>query len=202
MLPAPARGRDFRPLAAAIGALMILTGAAPSYAQQPPPETPAVRQLMEATRAYAWLHRRVENNLAPLEVNANPDTIHRLVQEMAAAIRAARPDARQGEFFTNALAVELRFRIAEALAADHFTAWDVHAVEAANGIDPALVPLTVNGAFPWIYASAMFPCVLRALPELPPELQYRMVGTTLVLIDVHAGLILDLLPHALADTEL
>jgi hypothetical protein len=29
-----------------------------------------------------------------------------------------------------------------------------------------------------------------------------MVGSTLVLIDVHAGLIVDLLPHALAATEL
>jgi hypothetical protein len=47
----------------------------------------------------------------------------------------------------------------------------------------------------------MFPCVLEALPTLPPELQYRIVGDTLVLIDVHAGLIVDLLPHALIETE-
>ena len=169
----PAPVRYVRPIAAAIGALMILTGAAASYAQLPPAETPAVRQFTETTRAYAWLHRRIENNLAPLEVNSNPDTIHRAVQQMAAAIRAARPDARQGELFTDALAVELRLRIASALAANDLTAWDVRAVEAADGIDPAMVPLTVNGPFPWIYASAMFPCVRDALPELPPELQYR-----------------------------
>jgi hypothetical protein len=181
---------------------MILAGAAASFAQLPPAETPAVQQFTEVTRAYAWLHRRIENNLAPLEVNSNPETIHRLVQQMAAAIRAARPDARQGEFFTDALAVELRLRVADALAANDLTAWDVHVVEAADGIDPAMAALTVNGAFPWIHASAMFPCVLQALPELPPELQYRIVGSTLVLIDVHAGLILDLLPQALADTEL
>ena len=198
----PPRARDVRPVAAAIGALMILVGAAASFAQPPPPESPAVRQFTDATRGYAWLHRRIENNLAPLEVNSTPETIHRLLQEMTAAIRAARPDARQGEFFTDALAVELRLRIADALAANDFTAWDVHAVEAADGINPAMVTLAVNGPFPWIYASAMLPCVLDALPELPPELQYRIVGSTLVLIDVHAGLVLDLLPHALADTEL
>ncbi len=198
----PARPRYARPISAAIGALMILAAASASFAQLPPAETPAVRQFTETTRAYAWLHRRIENNLAPLEVNANPETIHRLVQQMAAAIRAARPDARQGEFFTDALAVELRLRIADALAANDLTAWDVHAVEGAEGIDPAMASLTVNGPFPWIYASAMFSCVRDALPELPPELQYRIVGSTLVLIDVHAGLILDLMPHALADTEL
>ena len=43
----------------------------------------------------------------------------------------------------------------------------------------------------------MFPCVIQALPELPPELQYRIVGTDLILIDVHASLIVDILPSAL-----
>jgi hypothetical protein len=43
----------------------------------------------------------------------------------------------------------------------------------------------------------MFPCIVAALPALPPELQYRIVGDSLALIDVHAGLILDVLPDAL-----
>lgn len=197
----PAQTAYLRPIAAALSALMILSGAAASYAQMQP-DTPAVRQFTEATRAYASLHRRAENNLPPLEVSSNPDTINRAVQQMAAAIRAERRDARQGDFFTDAVAVELRLRIAGALAADDFTAADVRATEAAEGADPAMVRLTVNGPFPWTHASAMFPCVLKALPELPPELQYRIVGSTLVLIDVHASLILDLLPYALADTEL
>jgi hypothetical protein len=47
----------------------------------------------------------------------------------------------------------------------------------------------------------MFPCVLQALPPLPPELHYRIVGSTLVLIDVHADLIVDVLPYALVTTE-
>jgi hypothetical protein len=47
----------------------------------------------------------------------------------------------------------------------------------------------------------MHPAVLQALPPLPPELQYRMVGCDLVLIDVHADLIVDILPYALADSE-
>ena len=48
----------------------------------------------------------------------------------------------------------------------------------------------------------MFPCVIAALPPLPPELQYRIVGDTLVLIDVHASLIVDLLPRALVETTI
>lgn len=198
----PAPPRVTAPIAAALGALMILGGAVAASAQTPPPESYAIRQFTAATQEYAWLHRRLENQLAPLEVTSNIATITRVVQEMAAAVRAARPDARQGDLFTDTLGAELRLRIAAALADHDFTSGDVLMQEAADGIDAAQVPLTVNGPFPWIYASAMFPCVQNALPPLPPELQYRIVGTTLVLIDVHAGLIVDFLPHALADSEL
>ena len=198
----PPSPRVAAPLAAAVGALMLLGGAVAASAQLPTPDSDAIRQFTTATQEYAWLHRRLENQLAPLEVTANPDTINRVVQQMAAAVRAARPDARQGDLFTDTLGAELRLRIAAALAEDGFTPGDVLTAEAAEGVDAALVPLKVNGPFPWSYASAMFPCVLKALPPLPPELQYRIVGGTLVLIDVHAGLIVDFLPYALADTEL
>ena len=188
-----------RPIAAAIAALMILFGATAVYAQVS--ETDAVNRFTAATREYAWLHRRIESTLDPLTVTSNPDTIHRLVQELAAAIRAERPNAEPGDFFTPEVAGELRQRIADALAAHDLTAQDVRDVEAADGIDAAMVPLRVNGPFPWIHASAMFKCVIAALPELPSELQYRVVGSTLVLIDIHASLIVDVLPYALADTE-
>jgi hypothetical protein len=39
--------------------------------------------------------------------------------------------------------------------------------------------------------------ILEALPPLPEELQYRFVGPTLVLLDVHADLVVDILPNAL-----
>jgi hypothetical protein len=35
------------------------------------------------------------------------------------------------------------------------------------------------------------------LPHLPGKLQYRIVGSTLVLYDVASGLVVDFLPHAL-----
>jgi hypothetical protein len=44
----------------------------------------------------------------------------------------------------------------------------------------------------------MFPCVTGALPPLPTELQYRIVGDSLVPVDVHASLTVDILRNALA----
>ena len=39
--------------------------------------------------------------------------------------------------------------------------------------------------------------VIDVLPPLPDELQYRLVGGHLVLVDIHAGLVVDILRHAL-----
>jgi hypothetical protein len=197
------RPRPLRP-AGAVAALffMMLIGAGTvAFAQPGPAESPEIRTFVAATYNYAWLHRRLEASLPTLDVNANPDTIHRLVQQMAAAVRAARPNAQAGDFFTEGVAGELRARIADALVASNLNAADLREAEAREGIDPAMVRLDVNGAFPWMHATAMFPCVLSALPQLPPELQYRIVGNTLVLVDVHASLIVDVLPYVLADTE-
>lgn len=196
----PPPSRLWSGIAAAL-AVVMLAGAPIALAQVSSDPSPAVREFTDATRAYALLHRQLERNVPALEVTSNPEAIHRAVQAMAAAVRAARADARPGEFFTDALAVELRDRIAGALAASDFTPDDVYANEAAEGIDAPMAPLRVNGSFPWLYATSMFPCVLDALPALPPELQYRIVGNTLVLIDVHADLIVDLLPYVLWETE-
>jgi hypothetical protein len=46
----------------------------------------------------------------------------------------------------------------------------------------------------------MPPCLLNALPALPPELRYGFVGPHLVLWDVDAGLIVDFVPDALRIT--
>ena len=47
----------------------------------------------------------------------------------------------------------------------------------------------------------MAACVIDVLPALPAALQYRFVGDDLFLIDVDAGLIVDILPDALADDD-
>ena len=185
---------------AAATLVMLLSGAALAVAQVPDDLSPAVREFTAATQAYVHLHRQLEGNLPRLQITSDPETIHRAVHAMAAAVRAARSTAQPGDFFTEPLAMELRARVADALARHGFTPADVRAAEAAEGIDSSPL-LRVNGPFPWLYATSMFPCVLDALPPLPPELQYRIVGNTLVLIDVHADLIVDLLPYVLAETE-
>jgi hypothetical protein len=40
------------------------------------------------------------------------------------------------------------------------------------------------------------PTLLMNLPQLPKELQYRIVGSTLMLYDMSSGLIVDFIPNA------
>ena len=157
---------------------------------------------MTATRDYANMHRRLERQVGDIEISMSPDHINHLIQQLAAAIRAERPAAAQGDLFRPALAHELRARVNDALVANDFTVADLIAASRVEGIDYERVALRVNGTFPWALGTAMFPCVIQALPPLPPELQYRIVGTDLILIDVHASMIVDILPSLLgAETE-
>lgn len=179
-----------------LGAIALAASAAFSYAQD---SSEPVRAFIAATRDYASMHRRLEQGIGPIELNTTPESINRFIQAMSAAIRAERPDAKQGDLFTPAVSMVLRSRINEALFEHGFTAADIRNDEFAHGIDADTVKLRVNGTFPWILSVAMFPCVIEALPPLPPELQYRIVGNDLLLIDMHASLIVDILPSALAD---
>ncbi|MEY4635452.1 MAG: hypothetical protein RJA55_1250 [Acidobacteriota bacterium] len=182
---------------------IIITLAAVALAAalgQPLIDRDGVLSFARATEDYAFMHRRLERRLPAMEVNAKPETIRQAIDAMAAAVHAARPDARQGDFFNPRVQAAIRVRIARALQIHGLTPADVRAAELADGIDPAGVTLHINGAFPWAIGTAMVPCILEALPPLPPELQYRMVGRDLVLIDVHASLVIDILAGALAES--
>ena len=55
----------------------------------------------------------------------------------------------------------------------------------------------VNARIPVGRNTRPWPALLPELPALPPELEYRVVGSALVLVDVHADLVLDVLKDAL-----
>ncbi len=181
--------------------LIVLLAGAGAVAQEPFAGSDGLLSFVRAAEQYVFMHRRLERQLPPLEVNANPETIGRAIDAMAAALRAARPEARQGDLFNAAVQATIRTRIARALRTHGFTPADVLDAELAEGIDGPPVALRVNGSFPWRSATAMFPAILEALPPLPPELQYRIIGDDLILVDVHASLIVDILPRALAANE-
>lgn len=165
---------------------------------QVPLSTPQVSAFLAATHHYAEMHRRLEQQVGQFDINTPIESINRMIRELATAIRAERQHAGQGDLFTPALTAELRMTIARALRQHGLTPDDVREATRVDRVDYSRVELRVNDAFPWVLGVSMFPCLLDALPTLPAELQYRIVGDDLLLIDVHASLVVDIMRSALA----
>jgi hypothetical protein len=153
--------------------------------------------FLDRVDRYVALHRRLEADLPPERVTADPELLLLPRIALAREIRKARADARQGDIFTPAVADYFRKVIAEALRAGRIENF-LAIVEDENFV--RVIP-TVNGDYPaGASISLMPPCLLAALPPLPDELQYRFLSRDLILWDLHPGLIVDFIPRALTET--
>ena len=174
----------------------ILLGAARLFAQMPE-DVRAIVSFQRAADEYAFLHRRIERQQPPIEIGADAATLDHAIESMAAALRAARADAREGDLFAPAVRAAFRAKIGAALNRSGLSLADLEPAMAETDS----IALRVHGAMPWKAAAGVPPAILAALPALPPELQYRFVGGDLVLIDVHASLIVDILRAPASDTR-
>jgi hypothetical protein len=124
--------------------------------------------------------------------------ISRALDARAAAIRAARPTAAQGDLFDRQVTELIRGRIRSVLRQRGDGAGELLA-DADEEVPADAARPFVNRRFPWARGAMMPPDILQALPPLPEELQYRLVDRDLVLIDMHADLVFDILSAALPD---
>ena len=166
--------------------------------RQAPVADDAAQRFQRAIDAYVELHRRAERSLPPLHPTADWEEISRAVDARAAAIRAARPTAAAGDLFDRRVAELIRGRIRTVLKQRGDDAGQL-AAEADEEVPANVVRPVVNGRFPWARGAMMPPDILQVLPPLPEELQYRIVGQDLILIDMHADLVVDILSEAVND---
>ena len=156
-------------------------------------EATAIVEFARATYAYANLHRTVAASLLPEETCADPEETQRRVGRLAEALRSERAAARAGDVFTPAIASVFRRRLADAIRQSALR---------GEALEPQQAPrdeprLEVNDAFPWSAGQGMPPAILATLTPLPSELEYRFVYRDLVLLDVGANLVVDILENAL-----
>ena len=124
---------------------------------------------------------------------ADPEQLQRHVKRLAEALRTERTAARVGDVFRPAIASLFKRRLAHAIRQSALR---------GETFEPQLAPedeprLEVNDAFPWIAGQGMPPAILATLTPLPPGLEYRFVYRDLVLLDVGANLVVDILENAL-----
>jgi hypothetical protein len=178
------------------GLAWALAVAAPAAAvwQEYSPDAPAIQAFERRVEAYVDLHHRLEGPLPTLKISDDLRDVHAAMDALAKEIRTARKGARQGDLFTPDVVGPLRDRIAGCRGRE-----ELAEILAENDEHtPARLPrLRVNDRWPHVVPYVFVPPeFLRSLPRLPPELQYRIIGRTLVLWDHHADLIVDFLPEA------
>ena len=197
----------------AVLAMLVLAAGTSAPAQIPPLPTPnsAVPILQEivATQAfeervieYVILHRLLEGPLPQLRTTRDMGQLQMSVRGLALRILLARANAHQGDLIGPDVARMFRRRIATCLPAAEWAAiFADNAAEAEDeeGMLAGAPPLHVNMEWPeQVPFGVVPPQMLAALPRLPAELQYRIIGNALVLWDQHANLIVDFLPDAFA----
>jgi hypothetical protein len=159
-------------------------------------EERALAQFDHAVDEYVALHRRLERSLPPERLFDDAEEMFAARAKIRSAILAARPHARQGNIFTPGIAQAFVAVLGFAIEECGHDPADILA-----DINEERLPGTpkprVNGKYPWALGSAMWPTLLRVLPELPAELEYRFSDRDLVLIDVHANVVVDILEDAL-----
>jgi hypothetical protein len=177
-------------------ALVPLTAEAVLSSSEPgPTEHRAIVEFTEAVNRYVNMHRLVAASLPPAELCGDPEEIERKTEELSSAIRMERATATEGHLFTAAVAQLFRRRIAAAgLLMSNGSV--VYRDDETPDYEQS-PPMEVNGPFPWIGGSELLARIELALPPLPEELAYRLVDRDLVLLDVDANLIVDVLRHAL-----
>jgi hypothetical protein len=145
---------------------------------------------------YVKVRKAVESQVHILKPTNSPEEIQQHERELAQGIRQARRDARQGGIFTPEIAAEFRRLIAEAMRGP----------EAArireslrSGSPVAAQAISVNASYPPAAPlQSTPPSLLGNLPELPPGLDYRLVGRSLILRDVEANMILDFISNVIS----
>jgi hypothetical protein len=180
-----------------LAGLFAIAHAAPLASQGAPQEdsaNPAYRRLNEEIVRYLAIHTDLRAEVpgpipdsTALELNEASDTLY-------FAIRRARPGGRQGDFFDADATRLIRQRLRDALRAPTVAA----ALAAIDDEKPPVVDPNIYLRYPTEHEMATMPAsLLRVLPRLPVELEYRIVGEHLVLRDVKAAMIVDYIAGAL-----
>lgn len=145
---------------------------------------------------YVRLHRRLERSLPPEHLFDDSEDMSLVTDALHAALVDARPQAREGAIFTPAVAHVLSARLERAITTLGRTPAEVW-IAMNRGYMSGVPEIRVNERFPAVRYARVWPALLEALPALPGELEYRVVDRDLVLVDVHADLVVDILKDAL-----
>lgn len=164
---------------------------APSENPSVNPTGAAVKAFLDRINEYVTFHNNVEKMVPPLNETSDPVKISEREKALGEALIKSRPNANQGDFFIKEAQPYLARIIKEDFAKRSLADRKALIQELPKG-----VKVSVNHIYPTTLPLATFPPnLLKTLPELPPELEYRIVGRDLILRDIKGNVIVDIMPQ-------
>jgi hypothetical protein len=170
---------------------VLATMAGPGQLQTVRPERP-VQPFRERVASYTELRRQIVSGLLRDGIDPVADGGQEFRQRLGVALRDARRQSQPGEIFCPEVAGHMRQMVWNTLRGDNDLLSEV----------PLVAGVRVNDFYPAGEPLATVPAsLLRHFEPLPPELQYRFLSNSLILLDVDAALIVDFIPNAFERTS-
>jgi len=171
-------------------AIVLMMSVATTASARQRPADDVFKDFTKRVADYSTLRSKMQTGLPVVASSGDPADVRSAELALARRIRTARATAHQGELFTPQVASAFR-KILRAIDAD---TWKEIMDE-----NPGPFPVRINDAYPKTQPlSTVPPNLLARLPKLPDGLEYRFVGSNLILHDTRSNLIVDRMPEAIS----
>lgn len=155
------------------------------------PNALIIQDFQTRVAEYVKLHVAMDAKRPAAKPTDSAEELAHEQHELAEDIQKARRRAKQGDIFTPQIQAEFRRLIAISMQGQSAARIN----SSLKNSDPPRLRLRINAEYPaTVPLQSPPPTLLMNLPKLPQEVEYRVVGKTLVLCDAHANLIIDFVP--------
>jgi hypothetical protein len=178
---------------AAAAVLVVLCTSVVAGGQTVNRDAQTFSEFQQRVKDYVTLQQKLAATLPSVPDKATPVQIDERQRALGKLVITARKTAKQGEVFGPAMPALVR-----RLLAPVFKGPDGAEVRQAIFDEPHPVVPAVNVRYPdEVPLSTMPPDILKLLPKLPENLEFRFIGRHLILLDVNAHLIVDVIDNAI-----
>jgi hypothetical protein len=165
-------------------------------ANKPPanPQALTISKFQNRVKTYVEQRNKLDDSLKDVPKQTDPASADRHQRALQKLVQTSRSSAKPGDIFTPDMQ-----QLVRQLLRPIFAGKDGRQIrdEIHDNEYKGNAPLVVNARYPdEVPLSTVPPQVLQALPKLPGELEYRFIGTNLILFDPHAHIIVDYMERA------
>jgi hypothetical protein len=155
------------------------------------PQAVAQNDFAKRLESYLALRQDLGKKLEPMKSTSSASDLQARQQALAAALRTARVNAKQGDLVTPVIQKQIR----EAVIADFARRTPAAKKAVFEEVPEGPLP-GINKNYPDRAALPTVPPLLLAkLPRLPDNLQYRFFGRHMVILDGDVEIVVDYIPN-------